>query len=63
MRVKITFEVSDDDRRGIAIFLGKQGKASYTDVRKHIYGTVQGELDERTADADEDARLRSKGLR
>jgi hypothetical protein len=45
MKVSITFEVDDDERRAIARFYGEPGKASYKDVKIHIQNMVNAELE------------------
>lgn len=60
MRVQITFEVDDDDRAGIAHFVGRHTsglrgvhrRATREEVRQHIQATISGDLDELRGYAD-----------
>ena len=51
MRIRVSFDVDRDARRGIALMSIEDGMADYEAVRAHIVGTIEGDLAERRAEA------------
>lgn len=46
MKVRITFEVGDHEREGIAHYYGDSGKASYEQVRSFIERNATADIEE-----------------